>query len=113
MVRGPFTAPDEDSGMKSIGEFSLDDLSKIVQMIAIVLGLIGAYVKFFRGRTYKGRLAPSVSGTTVADGGTVYLTVLASLKNLGLSQVKIQPAGSGLRLHSSLPIRGAPGAISA
>lgn len=99
--------------MKSTGEFSLDDLSKIVQMIAILLGLLGAYVTFFRGRTYKGRLAPSVSGTTVANGGTVYLTVSASLKNLGLSQVKIQPAGSGLRLHSCLPIRGAPGVVSA
>jgi hypothetical protein len=75
-------------------------LQGIVTIAAIVIGGIWAYLKYFRGRTFRPRLEPDISGVVVSHGGVSHLKVTASLKNVGLSKVDIEQKGSGLRVFS-------------
>lgn len=78
----------------------VDVLKNIATLIAVAAGGIWAYFNFFKGRTYRPRLELKVSGKLLSQNGANYLVVTAQLKNVGLSDVKIDQQGSALRLFA-------------
>lgn len=77
-----------------------DVLKNMATIIAIGAGAVWAYFNFFKGRTYRSRLEPKVSGKVISRNGTFYLIVTAQLKNVGLSDVRIDQKGSALRVFA-------------
>ena len=77
---------------------TLQNTDKVVSILAIVIGGIWAYIKFFRGRVLMPRLETGLSGQLVAGNPRVYLTAKLTLKNVGLSRVDIHQTGTALRL---------------
>ena len=73
-------------------------LKNVATIIAIGAGAVWAYFNFFKGRTYRSRLEPKVSGKVISRNGASYLIVTAQLKNVGLSDVRIDQKGSALRV---------------
>src|SRR5437870_547816 len=64
------------------------------------MGGIWVYYNYFKGRTYKPRLEPTVSGKIIKAEGIPYLVVTAKLKNAGLSKIGIEQEGSAVRILS-------------
>lgn len=79
----------------------IGDWAKLVQIAAIIVGAIAAYIKWFRGRLYRTRLEVSVSGSFVETSPSQLLAT-ARAKNVGLSKVLIKQEGSGLRIFSPI-----------
>ena len=77
-----------------------DVLKNAATIIALGVGSVWAYFNFFKGRTYRSRLEPKVSGKIISRNGAYYLIVTAQLKNIGLSDVKIDQKGSALRVFA-------------
>lgn len=77
-----------------------DVLKNVATIIAFGAGAVWAYFNFFKGRTYRSRLEPKVSGKIISRNGAYYLIVTAQLKNIGLSDVKIDQKGSALRVFA-------------
>jgi hypothetical protein len=77
---------------------TLDDLEKLFTIVAISVGGVWVYYNYFRGRTYKPRLEPAVSGRSINKGANSYLVVGAKLKNAGLSKIGITREGTGVRV---------------
>jgi hypothetical protein len=75
-----------------------DILQKLFTIAAIIVGAIWTYFNFFRGRTYKMRLEPEVSGKAVTINGLNHLVAAIRLKNVGLSRVEIEQKGTALEL---------------
>lgn len=88
--------------MSFLSYLTIDDWNKLLQNIAIVVGGIAAYFKWFRGRVYRQRLETVAGGSFKANGGQ-HLLVNVRTKNVGLSEVRIEDEGSGLRIFSSRP----------
>ena len=86
-------------GLKGV-QTSVDILQKLFTIAAIVVGAIWTYFNFFRGRTYRKRLEPEVSGKVVTLNGLSHLMTTMSLKNVGLSRVDIEQKGSALQVLS-------------
>ncbi len=78
--------------------FTLDKCLKLTQIVALVLGGIGAYVRLFKGRIYRGRLEASVSGTAVLEDGKIRITAIASIKNIGHTKLDIDQSETALIL---------------
>jgi hypothetical protein len=85
----------------------LEDWWRLVQIAAIVAGATAAYIKWFRGRLYRTRLEISVVGSLI-DASPPRLLATARAKNVGLSNVPIKQAGSGLRIFSAIKTPPAP-----
>lgn len=79
---------------------ALSNSEKVVRIAAIVIGGVWTYLKFIRGRIYRPRLKPSVSGRIVIVSGQPYLIVSIGVENVGSSKVEISQKGTGLRLFS-------------
>lgn len=79
---------------------NLDKWDKVVQIAAIIVGGIAAYYRFVIGRIYKGRLERGITGTAVKRGGTVFITVVATIKNIGASNLDIQTDASVIELYA-------------
>jgi hypothetical protein len=77
-----------------------DIFQNLFTIAAIIVGGIWIYFNFFKGRTYRMRLEPEVSGKVVTLNGLSHLVVTASLKNVGLSNVEIEQEASALQLLS-------------
>lgn len=84
----------------TIQHLTLDDLAKIVTIIALILGGIGAYYKLIKGRVYTIRLEPRVACQVFRTQNGCDLLLTSHLRNVGFSRVEIQQTGSGLRLLS-------------
>jgi hypothetical protein len=80
----------------------IEDWARLVQTAAIIVGGIAAYIKWFRGRLYETRLEISVVGSLV-EASPPQIVATARLKNVGLSRVPIEQAGSGFRVFSAIP----------
>jgi hypothetical protein len=78
----------------------VDVAEKLATIAAIIAGAIWTYFNFFKGRTYRLRLEPKITGQLFSKGGTTYLISSIQLKNVGLSRIGIQQRGSGLRLYA-------------
>jgi hypothetical protein len=85
----------------------IEDWARLVQIVAIVVGGIAAYIKWFRGRLYKTRLEVSVTGSLI-EASPRQLLATARAKNVGLSRVLIRQEGSGLRVFSALTTEPGP-----
>lgn len=79
---------------------SLDNAQKIAGILAVVIGGIWVYYNYFKGRTHKPRLEPTISGELFNKNRKLYLIATAKLKNAGLSKVTIEQEGTGLRILS-------------
>jgi hypothetical protein len=73
-----------------------DVLKNVGELFAITIGGCWAYFHFFKGRTYRARLEPKVSGRLKSVDGVNYLVATTFLKNVGLSDVTIEQEGSAL-----------------
>lgn len=79
----------------------------LVQTILTIVAFFAAggwaYFHFWKGRTFKERLDVTARGSIrTAPGGDV-LAVTLQAKNIGLSKVEIQQAGSALELFQYVP----------
>jgi len=86
--------------MKLFTVLTLDQLDKVLKILALVIGGVAAYYKFFKGRVHVSRLELKVSGSIVCKDNVSYLLTTACVKNIGLSKVDIQHEESGLRITS-------------
>ena len=71
-------------------------LANVSQSFALIAGGVWAYFKFAKGRTFRDRLTPSVSGKCIAIEGTVFLVVTIQIKNVGLSRIGFNHKASSL-----------------
>jgi hypothetical protein len=78
----------------------LENIANLVEITAIAVGGVWVYYHFIKGRIYKPRLEADVSGKLISGCGEKYLIATARLKNLGLSNVKLEQKGSGLRVFA-------------
>jgi hypothetical protein len=78
----------------------LDTAEKLTKIAAVLVGGTWAYVKFFRGRTFRPRIELKVSGKFIKKDALTYLLILAELKNVGLSKIKIKQQGSAIVVSS-------------
>jgi hypothetical protein len=69
---------------------TIDSSQKLISALAIIVGGVWAWLKFFRGRTFRSRLELTVSGKIVMSGTTSFLKATMEMKNVGLSQVKLK-----------------------
>lgn len=69
-----------------------------VTSAAVLVGGIWAYLKFVRGRTFAHRAELSVSLTLARSVGSHYLCAAVSLKNTGLSKLKLNQDMKAIRL---------------
>ena len=61
----------------------------VTQTLALIAGGVWAYFKFAKGRTFRDRLSPTLSGKLVSIDGSVFLIVTVQIKNVGF-QVPMQ-----------------------
>ena len=60
-----------------------------LKIVALVVGGLFAYWKFFMGRTFHPRLEPTVTASARTEDGQVFLKVSCKVKNVGLSSVDL------------------------
>lgn len=82
----PSPTPQDASGWHKI----IDSLQKLITALAIIVGGFWAWLKFFRGRTFRSRLELMVSARIVMSGSNKFLKATTQMKNVGLSQVKLK-----------------------
>lgn len=86
-------------------------IQSIVTVLAIAVGGLWTYFNYFRGRVYRPRLEPKIMGRLVCKQGVTYLSVIAQLKNIGLSKIAIEQKGSGI-IVSTFDTNAASGAVN-
>lgn len=79
----PSPTPQEASGWHS----TIDSLEKLITALGIIVGGFWAWLKFFRGRTFRSRLELVVSAKIIMSGTNKFLKATMQVKNVGLSQV--------------------------
>jgi len=78
-------------------------LAHVTQSLALIAGGVWAYFKFAKGRTFRDRLTPSVSGRFVSTNGSVFLIVTTQLQNVGLSRIAFDQEVSSLMVFEYVP----------
>ena len=73
-------------------------VESIFKIIALVVGGLFAYWKFFMGRTFHPRLEPAISATARLEDNQTLLSVVCKLKNVGLSRVELDRENSAIRV---------------
>ncbi len=81
-----------------------DLLEKGFTILAIVIGALWVYFNYFRSRVYRSRLEPKITGNIRSDDQGYYIKLHAELKNVGLSKVNIEQAGSGISVYTYEPL---------
>ena len=66
----------------------------VTQSLALIAGGVWAYFKFAKGRTFRDRLIPTVSGKLVSINHSWFLVVTTQLQNVGLSRISFDQASS-------------------
>jgi hypothetical protein len=69
----------------------------VATAVALAVGGIWAYYKFFRSRTFRPRLEGAVQARLVRSGGRRLIDVTVTIKNAGLTRLDLTQEGSGLR----------------
>jgi hypothetical protein len=83
---------------------NVETLKNIFEIAAIIVGGAWTYLNYFRGRTFKSRLEPSIECRAEKSGGNRdYLIVCMTLKCVGLAKVPIDQYGSGLIVYMEVP----------
>lgn len=70
----------------------------ILAVVAVVIGAIWAYFKFFKGRTFSHRLELKVVGRFIEKGDVPCLVASVQVKNIGLARVNIHEEYSRLEV---------------
>jgi len=73
----------------------LDTFSKIA---IAVLGGIWTLLTYVRGRTFRRRLEPKITGEVFEEGGARFLSIVASARNVGLSKAEVIEDGTWVRI---------------
>jgi hypothetical protein len=76
----------------------LDVIDKVTKILALIVGAGWVYLNYLRGRTFKHRLEPNISGKISRSKGILLLSGLAQVKNVGLSKVLIQQTGTAIEV---------------
>ena len=102
---GETTLPTLALAEKSVAPTKLDYWSKIVgivdtvcKIVALLLGGLFAYWKFFMGRTFHPRLEPAITATARTQDDQIFLKVSCKLKNVGLSSIDLDSELSVIRV---------------
>lgn len=80
----------------------LDLIDKIVKVVAVLIAAAWGYLNYRRGRTFKRRLEPRISGKIFVRNNTYLLCGQAQLKNVGLSVVTIEQKGTAILVDDQL-----------
>src|SRR5450759_3744275 len=75
---------------------AFDVIDKVVKILAVIIGAAWAYLNYLRGRTFKHRLEPEISGKIFQFRDSWLISGIASVKNLGLSEVTIEQHGTAV-----------------
>ena len=75
-----------------------DAFKDFAEVVAIAGGAIWAFFKFRKGRTYQETLGVKISGRFISFAGVSYLSIVAYVKNIGLSNVHVAEEGTGIAL---------------
>jgi hypothetical protein len=82
----------------------LDIVDKVVKVAAVFIAAAWGYLNYRRGRTFKRRLEPKISGKIFSSNGSWVLSGVAQLKNVGLSVVTIEQQGTAIVVDDLLVI---------
>jgi len=77
--------------------------ANVTQTLALIAGGVWAYFKFAKGRTFRDRLSPTLSGKLISIDGSVFLIVTIQLKNVGLSRIAFDQEVSSLAVFEFVP----------
>jgi hypothetical protein len=78
----------------------LDVIDKTTKILALIVAAGWGYLNYLRGRTFKHRLEPTISGKMIRNKSGLLLSGIAQVKNVGLSQVPIEQRGTAIELLS-------------
>ena len=81
-------------------------IQSAVTTIAIVLGGLWTYFRFFRGRTFHPRINLSIAGSTLTKESTVYVKVSIKIENTGNAVVHIDQDRTYIAIYNE---HGQPG----
>jgi hypothetical protein len=90
-----------DTGLSPVLKDIVDIADKLVGILAILVGGLFAYFKFFKERVYRPRLEPQVSAELLGDPRQRFLRVVGGVKNTGLAKVNIDLEPSCLRIFGA------------
>jgi hypothetical protein len=82
----------------------LDIIDKIVKVAAVFIAAAWGYLNYRRGRTFKRRLEPKISGKIFLSNSAWILSGVAQLKNVGLSVVTIEQKGTAIVIDDLLVV---------
>lgn len=74
---------------------TVEVLSSIVTTGALIIGGVGAYFKFFKGRVFHTRLSLTLNHSWVQKDGSSYLSLVANVQNTGISNVTLVQSEQG------------------
>jgi len=81
----------------------LDAISKIVTILAILIGGFWAYFKYIRGRLFHPRLELHIDGKVITRSEIPHLLLNYEIKNIGSSKVNLDNDASGIRILKYTP----------
>lgn len=74
---------------------TVEVLGSIVTSGALIVGGVGAYLRFFKGRVFHTRLALILTHSWMKQGGTLYLVLSVTAQNTGTSNVTLLQSEDG------------------
>ncbi|MGH9193394.1 MAG: hypothetical protein ACRDZ0_13090 [Acidimicrobiales bacterium] len=77
-----------------------DIVGTLITAVAVIVGAVWAYYRFFKDRTYRPRLEVSMAGEWLTVDGERLLLARVRIKNIGSSVVELLQRGTGLRVSS-------------
>jgi hypothetical protein len=79
----------------------------VLKIVALAVTGGWAYFRYVKGRTFRSRIEPTVTGAVFDKDGDTYIIVTLGLKNVGLSRVPVEQKGTVL-LVSTCPAPSRP-----
>jgi len=76
--------------------YIIDVIQKIISILAIIAGGLFTYYKFIKGRVYRSRLEPDITGEIIQINDIYYLKIIVSIKNIGISKILINKEGTAI-----------------
>jgi hypothetical protein len=77
-----------------------DIVGTLITAVAVIVGAVWAYYRFFKDRTYRPRLEVSMGGEWFTVDGERLLLARVQIKNIGSSVVELLQKGTGLRVST-------------
>lgn len=77
-----------------------DIVGTLITAVAVIVGAVWAYYRFFKDRTYRPRLEVSMGGEWLVVDGERLLLARVQIKNIGSSVVELLQKGTGLRVSA-------------